>query len=118
MSYRFAGGEVFGFQRLAVGGQDEFCLGGGGFGAVAQGLSGFGDFAGLACGYVDVVALEHAVGQVRGVGFAFAQALDGGFFVAERGWKGERELGGVEVLAGEIRIRLFDGAGTVDEDVD
>ena len=81
----FAGREVFGFEGDAVGGEDEFGFGGGGFGALAEGEEGVGDLAGLGDGYVDFFVLEDGVREVGRVGVAFAEALEGEFFIVEGG---------------------------------
>lgn len=52
---------------------------------MAQSFEFFPNGTEVADGEVDVVALEHAAGDVGRVGFAFAKALDGGFFVAKGG---------------------------------
>jgi hypothetical protein len=97
-----AGGQVFGLERLAVGGEDELGLALGGGRAGAQRLQPGAGGAGLAYGDVDVVALKHAAGHVGGVVVADAQALECGVLVAEGGQKGERELVSVKGLERQV----------------
>ena len=59
-------------------------------------------------GDVDVAALEHAAGHIRGVVVACPQALEGGVLVAEGSQEGEREFRSVEGLKGQFREGGFD----------
>ncbi len=116
-----AAGEVFRFERLAISGKNELGLGRSGLWAVAQSLEGFADLARVAHGNMDIAALEHGAGYIGCVGVAFAEALDGGFFVAKGSEKGEGKLGGVKGLSGQggdgglnfygVHVAVCDGAG-------
>ena len=51
---------------------------------------------------MDVVAQQHSTGHIGGIVVACAQALEGGFFVAEGAQKGEGKLSGIKGLQGQI----------------
>ena len=63
---------------------------------------------GQAIGEVDVVALQHAAGQVGGVADTLAELLEGGVLVAEGGQELERELRPLKGLEGEVGKGMFD----------
>jgi hypothetical protein len=105
---RLAAGKVFRLELLAIGGEDELGLCGNGLWAVAQGLQGVVDGAGVACGNMDVAALKKAAGNVRRIGSTRAQFLDRCGFVAERLKECERKLRTVKWLGSQIRNGLFD----------
>ena len=81
----FTAYQLFGLQRLPVGGQNKLGFGFYRGGAVAQGFEGLAYQAWRAHGDVDVVAKQYATQYVSGIVVARAQALEGGVFVAKSG---------------------------------
>ena len=87
---RIIRGYVFSLKEVAVGRQHKARFRPRGRRAGLQRRKRFRDLARLASGDVNVVCLKDAA-QIGLVGFAFAQALDRGFLVAERFEEGERK---------------------------
>ena len=104
---RDVGGEVFGVQLQAVGGEDELSLVPGRRGAVPQGSERSGHLTGRCDLDVDIAALENPadVGLVRVAGL---EAFEGGLLVAERLEKGVGELRRHEGRFGEVGDGFFD----------
>src|SRR5882672_9224668 len=96
----FAVGQVFSFESLSVRCQDKLRLGSRSRRAGLQGGHGLCDFSGVGDGDMDVAFLEYPA-NVRLVGLALSQALEGGFLVAEGLKEGKRKLRGVEGLLGQ-----------------
>jgi len=77
------GSEVFRLEIAAIGGEDVFGFVASGGGAVSKLIQSGGDFSGGAGGNVNVVVLEDGTWDVGFVGFAFAEAVYGGGFIAK-----------------------------------
>lgn len=88
----FTRDQLFRFERLTIGGEDELGLDLGGGRAGAQCLEGVAHSACCAHGDVDIVTLKHAARYIGGVVVAATQALESCVFVAESGQEREREL--------------------------
>ena len=103
--------QVLGFQRIDVSGEDEFGLCLAGCGAVFKFSEGCLDLTFRAYRNMDVVALQHAGFDIRGIGRTAFQALDRGGLVAEGIQKLKSKRCPVEHLFGQLAYRFFNCNG-------
>jgi hypothetical protein len=100
-------GQIFGFEIAAVSGEDKLGPGRGCLRACLEALEHLPRLPRRARGDMDRVDQQHRARNIRLVGVALAQALEGGFLLVEGRQKSEWELSGVVLFRRKFGYRCL-----------